>query len=117
MTAVCLQVGPTFVNMVNMAHMQSIFSHNLTEIWGQTYFELHCNQMKAVLEKANKSAGLVWDPKKGCEIAVATEVDSVQPLRHCVMNLIDCVAHAQGSGQRDQMCRFFAKFWPFLAIF
>merc|ERR1711890_120645 len=56
---------------------------------------MHCDHMKSVLEKDIK-CGLVWDPKKECKIAAASECHG--PLRHCTMNLIDCVAHAQGSG-------------------
>ena len=50
--------------------------------------------------------GLVWDPKRGQEIASAFDTRSEHaPLRHCTMNLIDCVAHAHGGGA-----------WPLLAF-
>ena len=50
-------------------------------------------------------SGLVWDPKRGQEIASAFDTRNAHDLRHCTMNLIDCVAHAHGGGA-----------WPLLAF-
>jgi len=101
--------------------LEAVLGKTLPEVWGDKAFETHCTNMQRVLNSNLFSAvttadsaaeqinscvsGLVWDPKRGQEIASAFDTRTAHDLRHCTMNLIDCVAHAHGGGA-----------WPLLAF-
>ena len=78
--------------------IEAIVHKSLPEIWGHNFFDRHCQNIERVLKGVEKTAaaGVVFDPKSDRVVAEATE--SEEKLRHCCMNLIDCVAHAHGGG-------------------
>ena len=76
---------------------EAILHKSLPEIWGQNFFQLHCQNIEKVLKGQKQvQCGLVFDPKSDRVVAVAFGCE--EKLRHCSMNLIDCVAHAHGGG-------------------
>ena len=78
--------------------IEAIVNKTLPEIWGQKFFDLHCQNMEEVL-KGQKESGMVFDPKSDRVVAFTSESQTeTEKLRHCCMNLIDCVAHTHGGG-------------------
>ena len=78
--------------------IEAIVNKTLPEIWGEKFFDLHCQNIGEVL-KGQTATGMVFDPKSDRVVATASESeDKTETLRHCCMNLIDCVAHTHGGG-------------------
>lgn len=78
--------------------LEAVLAKTLPEVWGDEAFDTHCANMQRLLG-SSRPAALAWDPKGRRQVAFAYDTqDEHNVLRHAAMNLIDCVAHAQGGG-------------------